>query len=99
VDIPSASNAGVDSDMPAPISIVANAGNVRCPIKTTVVAFASASAARLRLSGNAPRTSCPVIYCTRRAASRRVNGMPAAAAAAHAEGTPGIISNSIPIFF
>ena len=54
------------------------------PMKITVVAEGSASAARFRSPGSDPVTSWPVTNCTRRAVNRRVSGMPAAAAAAMA---------------
>ena len=80
---------------PAAISSDASFGKVRRAIKTMVVARASASAARFRSSGSTPETSWPVTNCTRRASSRRVSGMPTAAAAALAELTPGTISKPI----
>lgn len=77
---------------PCASSFARRSGKVRLPMKTTVEAVGSASAVRLMSPGNLPVTSWPVTNWTRRAVRRRVSGMPAAAAAATAEGMPGMIS-------
>jgi hypothetical protein len=59
----------------------------------------SASAAMLRSSGKAPDSPWPVMNCTRRAVSRRVSGIIAAAAAEDAAVTPGMISKATPAAF
>ena len=65
-------------------------------MKMTVVACGSASAAMFSPGGRLPVVSAAVMNCTRWAWPRRVSGMPAAAAAAEAEVTPGMISHAIP---
>ena len=68
-------------------------------MKITVVQFGSIKDAIFKSSGSSPLKSCPVINCTRLDITLRVNGIFAAAAAAIAEDTPGIISNSNPFSF
>jgi len=84
--------------MPLSNKILQRFGKVFLPINITVVLLESVKEDICKSSGKFPLKSCPVMNCNLLECNLRVRGILAAAAAAFAEETPGIISKGI-LFF